>query len=331
MAGPSVAAAEIANACVADATAVLTDTYSDDSIWYNGVFEVVPTAQASHGPWGDKSSTIVFGSTPRERKDGESISYSRAVSGFTPQGAILLYGEGVAIPERAMEGNNGKANAVKLVTELTKQFSRGAIDQKNDRVARMLNKGAFTAGDVAAFRNSFEGNSATDGFVYDGKKLFADDHPLAIGGSTVIDNYLSAVALDAAGIDAAYIRMAQTNAIDETGARVTINPRMVLVPPQLRTTAHTYLKSPDQPDTTNRAINANMGLLDYKVVRNLSDTDGWFLVGAPEAIRIFDDGAPVLSNWWNPETRSWHFYLEYRHGAYVRDVRHILAANTSTS
>ena len=32
MAGPSVSAAEIANACVSDATAVLTDTYSEDTV-----------------------------------------------------------------------------------------------------------------------------------------------------------------------------------------------------------------------------------------------------------------------------------------------------------
>lgn len=114
---------------------------------------------------------------------------------------------------------------------------------------------------------------------YDGKAFFADDHPVNLldASKGTFDNVL-ALALTAANFDTAYAAMAGFKNAD--GEVMGITPDTLLVPPQLRTTAHLIARSAYVPSTAGTATqsNPNEGIVDVLVAPELgSEPTAWYL------------------------------------------------------
>lgn len=109
--------------------------------------------------------------------------------------------------------------------------------------------------------------------IYDGKALFASDHPLISGGTC---SNLITGALSDTKLKEAITLMRKTQ--DESGKTVVYNPGVLIVPPDLEWLAIEITKSQQKVGTADNDINSLMGRLKVFVWDFLTDTDAWFIM-----------------------------------------------------
>ena len=126
------------------------------------------------------------------------------------------------------------------------------------------------------FNNGFTATGTAMMSGGDGEPLFDTSHPLA-GGGTYQNELTTAADLSVSSLEEALYTMRLT--VGDRGELLDIQPRYLLVPPQLERTAWELIKSAGRPDTANRADNwlATQGL-QIIVWNRLSDPDAWFLL-----------------------------------------------------
>jgi hypothetical protein len=82
-------------------------------------------------------------------------------------------------------------------------------------------------------------------------------------------------------------------------------PETVIVPPELAQTAYELLKSPERPDTANRAVNTFYGH-KYKLIVSpfLTSTTAWFTVAMKQQhqLRFYERVAPTTKTWEDEKT-----------------------------
>jgi len=115
---------------------------------------------------------------------------------------------------------------------------------------------------------------------YDGVPLFAVNHPNYRGGGTQ-SNLLGGATPTPATLSVLAYRQALTQYrrfFDETGVRrIQVLPEMLVVPPEEEHNANEIVKSPDRPDTANRAKNVVMNKTSVSVYDYLTDINNWFI------------------------------------------------------
>ncbi|OHR74001.1 hypothetical protein HMPREF3291_05290 [Bacillus sp. HMSC76G11] len=119
-------------------------------------------------------------------------------------------------------------------------------------------------------------NSGFDGVtrpIYDGKALFAADHPLKGGGtaSNVVTGALTDANLKIA-IEAMH------SAPDETGNKIQYNPTKLIVPRKLEFLAREIVGSERKSGTDFNDMNTLKGSLEVVVYDYLTDNDAWFIM-----------------------------------------------------
>lgn len=115
---------------------------------------------------------------------------------------------------------------------------------------------------------------------YDGKAFFADDHPVNVLDASLgtFDNLFASTALTAANFDAVFAAMTQFK--NANGKVIGVMPDTLVVPPQLRTTAHLIARAAYVPSTAGTASqsNPNEGIVDVLVLPELgSEATTWYL------------------------------------------------------
>lgn len=121
------------------------------------------------------------------------------------------------------------------------------------------------------------------GFVtigYDGVALFATNHPNTRGAGTQ-SNVLGGSIATPATLSVLSLRQALTQYrrfFDETGVRrIQVDPAFLMVPPEEEYNAQEIIKSPDRPDTANRAKNVIAGRLEIVVNVYLTSLTHWYI------------------------------------------------------
>lgn len=333
MSGPSVSPTQLAAVALDTGVGVVADVYTPESMFYPQFCEVIDVASASHPFYGDKSTTLIGQAQPERREDGAPIKHSTMGLGYTPQGAIHAYANKISIPERLVlsAGVNPQAKIRSLTEEFIADFTRRAMILKDEIVAAQVTNGAKTAGDINIYNQSFPGNDDPYPTLgYDGVCYFAGAHPIKYG-STTYDNHDTGTNLTAANLDAAKVRMQTTNAVDETGKRISIRAGVLMVPTALEATAKVLLNSQNLPGSGNNDVNYNLN--SFQLIANpyLTDADAWMLIATQRTLRVIDSGAPVVRTWFNEDTRCIDVSAEYHFGCYLRDWRGWYAANLATS
>jgi hypothetical protein len=102
------------------------------------------------------------------------------------------------------------------------------------------------------FNNAFAGDTG-----YDAKVLCANDHPRSQSDSTAVDNLLTA-ALTSDSLETAIVQLA--NLGDDLGEQTSVMANLLLVPWQLRKTAHELGMSELTPENANNAANVHFGM-----------------------------------------------------------------------
>lgn len=128
--------------------------------------------------------------------------------------------------------------------------------------------------------------------AFDGKALFANDHPCFDKGGNTYDN-LNTNALDGGGVATAYAQMASI--IGEDGNPLEITPSLIVCPPQLRREAMVVMQSttyalPGSIATVGSATvdNPLRGWMDVLVLPELANEPTvWYMIDATKPVMPF--------------------------------------------
>lgn len=178
----------------------------------------------------------------------------------------------------------------------------------------------------------FGGENATTGLthtIYDGKPLFANDHPLVDGAGKVGKN-LATGSLTEANLKKAMQIMRET--VDEAGNLVQFIPDTLIVPPALEHVAKVIINSSQVPGNGNNDVNTVKGSMKIQVMDYLGASAG----GSDTCWFIMDSSRHELNFFWRvkPEfkgeenfdnfTAKYRGYMRYSYG--VSDWRGIVGS-----
>lgn len=225
-------------------------TYDEHQEEFSKIFDQDTSKRA----WEEDVQVTGFGLAPVKTQGG-GITYVDQSQGYTSRYTHIAYALGFIITYEAMEDN--------LYNELGKKRSQAlarSMRQTKERVgANILNRG---------FNSSFTGG--------DGVQLLATTHPTAAGNQS---NILSVAAdLSEQALEDLCIQI--MDATDDNGLKIGLNPKKLIIPTALVFEAERVLKSVQQNDTANNAINAlkSKGAIREIVVNHyLTDADAFFI------------------------------------------------------
>ncbi|MGZ5799283.1 MAG: hypothetical protein ACXWJZ_01460 [Burkholderiaceae bacterium] len=191
------------------------------------------------------------------KEQGESVGYDTTSQGGTAIAQHITYALGYIITREAIEDNLYE----KLAMGRAKALKRSMIETKNTVVANWFNRGFDTNYPVGP----------------DAKPIFSASHPSSSGNQS---NLLSTAAdLSEASLEDLVIQA--NGATDDRGNKIALQVLSLHIPRQLEFDAARILKSINQNDSANNAINAMRALgtfpEGFKVNNFFTDTDAFFI------------------------------------------------------
>lgn len=194
-----------------------------------------------------------FGLVP-VKTEGRTATYDAILPGIKVTYTHLTYALGYEITEEAIEDNQ---RTPETFAKLPAALDRSAMETVEVSAWSVFNNGFTTAG-------------------FDGKALFATDHPLLQGGTQSnkpsVDADLSVTSLTAA-------LTAIEKLVDERGLKRPLRAANLVIPIDYWKTARELLDSDYIPESANNAINAlqskKLALIESHYI---TDTNAWFLV-----------------------------------------------------
>ena len=185
--------------------------------------------------------------------EGSSLSYVSLSEGFKQTFTHLDYGNGMRITRR-----------------LRREDMYGTTENQAAELGRMA---AATEETVLADHILNGVDSSYTGA--DGVELVSSAH-VREDAATYANELSSTADLSVTSLEQALIDFSDIR--DGGGKRVQVEPKMLLVPKELRFEAHRLVKSSKNPENDSNASNALEGLLDVTVWNYLTDTDAWFIL-----------------------------------------------------
>lgn len=190
-----------------------------------------------------------------EKAEGAPATYDVILPGISKVYTHATYAMGYEITEEAIEDN---LRTQETFDKLPEALARSGIETVEVSAAAVINEGLA---------------GTTTGF--DGKALFATDHPNLGGGSQAnkpaVDADLSVTSLTA-GLTSV------EKFTDERGLKRPMKAVMLAIPPDLWNVADELLRSEYKPYTSNREVNALQEKnLRYFQWHYMTDADAWCL------------------------------------------------------
>lgn len=234
---------------------------------------------------GIKSVTLEsFNELPAQySKFGKWASTSKAFEEFFTAAGVGLYTQSQenmpASSDSFTPGLSIRYNINKFSLRIG--FSREAIDDMLINLAQERGRDLGFSGRQTVevlFADIWNNGFTVNG--YDGVPLFASNHPNYKGSGTQ-SNLLGGATPTPATLSVLAYRQMLTQYrrfFDETGVRrIQVLPEILMVPPEEEHNANEIVKSPDRPDTANRAKNVVMNKTRVEVYDYLTDINNWFI------------------------------------------------------
>lgn len=308
---------------------MLEDDYTAEPVMYPQLCEVITGSDIP--VYGEIISSMAGMGRPKFRQDGEPIESDAYGEGYQVYHPVRLLSQKIELPERLVE----KLDPAGLQAEVRKRtmgWGRTFASEKDRFVAGMFQKGTLTAGSLDYFNGTFPGGTDPyPKFIYDGLPFFDTAHTQKYG-STTFSNHTAALALSTPNLQTVMTAMAHTNAYDERNEPIVIMPNVLVVPPALKFTAETILRSVQVAGGANNDLNVLRGELQPITWRHLTDdSDAWWVGQAGKGVRVFDSGSPVIQTYWDAKTKMWGITAESRFGATVSNWRYWYNANKAAA
>lgn len=202
------------------------------------------------------------------RPEGSPTTFQDMGQRYVTQYINRYVSAGFVITRAAIKDNLYKNEFPKQAQSL-----KDSLDQTKEVLgATVLNNG---------FNTSYPGG--------DGQPLFSTSHP--IDGGTVSNTFSVQADLNETSLENGLVQIQQFQNI--AGLRVMVQPKKMIVPPQLQWTANRILNSQFRTGTGNNDIsavyNVNAVPEGYRVNQFLTDTNAWFLLtNAKNGMKYFD-------------------------------------------
>ena len=219
---------------------------------YPGMFEVISGSDKSYE---EDVEVTGFGLAP-SKSQGGGISYDSESQGETTRYTHGAYALGYIVTHEELSDNLYPVVSKRRTTALA--FSmRQTIETVAANVFNRATNSSYTFGDS--------------------KEMLATDHPTSSGDQS--NELATAADLSEASLEDIVIQIRKAK--NDRGLRIMLNPRRLVLPPDLEFEAHRILKSVQQNDSANNAINAlrSSGAVPDGITINpfLTDTDQWFV------------------------------------------------------
>lgn len=211
----------------------------------------------------DDSSVSGFGFVV-EKPESVGLTYDEAILGFNVRYTHKTYGLAFRVSREMWEDDMyGK------MAKMPKSLGRSMRISMETDMANVYNR---------AFSSSYNGG--------DGKPLCDSSHPLT-GGGTQQNKLTVAADFSDVSLEQALIDIQAT--VDDRGLVLALRPRKLLVAPSGEWGALKVLRSAQDPDTANNAINPAKGLFGGAPIVNhyLTDTDAWFILCDEHEVNAF--------------------------------------------
>lgn len=255
----------------------LPDLYLEDALPF--IEHVIEEAHASYPFVSEKIFNM------RDMQHG--ISQHTQVSSLS---AAAEVGEGAEIPQdRVYQGYSTTFKSKKygvLLATSQESIDHEKYDSISKNPAKMGRAMASTREIECAkvFNNGFASNGS------DGVPLFSTAHPLLAPGAGTSANRL-AVDADLSVTSLKDMITLYRKQLDTAGNKLMIQPKFLLVPQELEYLAHELVKSAFLPEGSLNNVNSvgPEGLYSIEPIcwQYLTDTDAFFLAGAPEDTELY--------------------------------------------
>lgn len=226
---------------------------------YPEQFSKVLNVLTSKRQYEEESAVTGLGLMPQKTEQG-AITYDDPLQGYDKRYTHLTYGMGFRVSEELWEDD--LYGIMKRMPDALGVSARQTVET----VAWSLFNNGFT--DSAAYLGP------------DGEPLFGDGstktHPL-VGGGTWANQLNPAADLSVSSLQSLIELM--ENTVDDRGLKLSLKPKVLLVPLQLKWAARELLDSDNKPYTANNEVNALQDEdLRYFVSNWLTDTDAFYLL-----------------------------------------------------
>jgi len=213
-----------------------------------------------------------------EKPEGESIVYSDAIQGGAKRFLHLTFGLGIRASFELFEDDQ-----YGVINQIPKALARSAQFVKEQQAANVFNLGFTTV-------------TTTDGL-----SLFNTAHPLLGGAAATsvapgVSNIIASAGTypnrPLTDVDLSFTAIQlMVNHFerlpDSQGLPVSIKPRTVVIPPELKWIAREILGSPHKPYTSDNEINAILAEdLNYFVSHYLTSQSAWFVLSDKMSHRL---------------------------------------------
>ena len=228
---------------------IYNDRYSEVAMMLEKLFNVTTSDKADE----KDSSVSGFGLAP-ETGEGQPIQYEDPEQGYDTTYSHRKYAKGFKITQE--------------------MFDDDLYNIMNKRPAALGRAMRRTSEDQASliFRNGF----STSYLGADGKPLFSTSHSRADGGTAQSNASSTGIALTEGNLETSIIAMRQQ--LDDKGMKIDVYPKILLVPIELRKTAHLIIDSAARQGTADNDVNIYKNEFTIVDWLYLTSTTAWFMI-----------------------------------------------------
>ena len=292
---------------------------------YPEIFEVRPTSKLY-----EKSTSAVGTGLLVRKAENEAGRVKAPTEGFNVYGSVPGWMKIESITKELHDDVQKLSNFLKSQMP---QWTKDCVETAETFYAGVFNYGGYTAGHHGTFDASVPGNVLTDStgdVIYDSESLIGTAHVNKAG--TSYSNGLGALNITKANLQTAWNRMAVTNNRREDDTKVAIRPSKLLASPALKFTIDELIKSPDDPTTSNRAINVMRDLVQPIYWHYLTDADQWTLLATNKLglVALWREN-PEFDMWEDKPSKGYFMSIWMRFGVMIENYRGVVSANYATA
>ena len=295
---------------------IFFETYDEEPEQFSRIYNIADSDKARETDWGMGA----FGDWTQRTTQLDTVDYKTLASGLQRTYVHNAFTQGFMITREMFDDDQ-----YRQMDKMPQAMARaGRAKVEKDALIPLINGFSKDIGGVGA--------SA----IYDGKALFASDHPLLNGGAKVGKNMITGKLTDA-NLKLAIQMMRET--FDEAGNMIQLRPDTLIIPPALEDTAVRLLQSTQIAGTANNDTNAYLSGKGIKIVvmEYLGTAGGgndlyWYLQDSKRhQLNFFWRKRPEFK--WAEEfdnfVAKYRGYMRYSYG--VSDWRGLVGSNGTTA
>lgn len=306
------------------------EAYDDEVTIYDKIAEVVPADTGD----GAKGTEVIGVSKLKEVPDGQEIPLTEPTEGYTWYIKFKTFKDQIAVTDDMIaDMKEGKLNSDLM--EFAAGWGEGVRNTEEEAVSALFNKGALTAGHRETFDGSFSNNDDPNPkHIYDGKPFFGTGatygHPFKLKPTVKLNNLTESLDISYANIQTVFSAMTVTNALNERGERIKIEPNVIITNPKNRFQLDQIIQSQYEIDKYGNK-NVLEGMFDLVYWRYIEDDDAWFMGKAKKGIKFYDRLPAKITVYRDEKTDTWFAKIKRRFGVGVVQWRYWYGCNLSTS